>query len=72
MYVIYGGVYNLNDRYMIWKHYSNYYIFDKKEMKIVQEFKGANGFAVSRDFKRVAFYTIMPNELHLFDIVQGE
>ena len=24
-----GGVYNLNDRYMIWKHYSNYYIFDK-------------------------------------------
>jgi hypothetical protein len=67
-----GGVYNLNDRYMIWKHYSNYYIFDKKEMKIVQEFKGANGFAVSRDFKKVAFYTIMPNELHLFDIVQGE
>ena len=53
--------------------YNNYYhIFEKKDMKIVQEFNGAKKFAVSRDFKRVAFYTIMPNELHLFDIVQGE
>jgi len=66
-----GGVYNLNDRYMIWKHYSNYYIFDKKEMKIVQEFKGANGFAVSRDFKKVVFYTLN-NDLYLYDIAQGE
>ena len=64
--------YNLNSRYIIWRFSYEYFIFDIKEMKIVQEFKGANGFAVSRDFKRVAFYTIMPNELHLFDIVQGE
>ena len=66
------GIYNLNDRYIMWRDYSKYHIFDKKDMKIVQEFNGAKKFAVSRDFKRVAFYTIMPNELHLFDIVQGE
>ncbi len=40
-------------------------------MKIVQEFKGANGFAVSRDFKKVAFYTIN-NDLYLYNISQGE
>lgn len=67
-----GGVYNLNNKYMIWKHYSTYYIFDKKDMKIVQEFNGAMEFAVSRDFKKVVFYMNDTNELHLFDIVQEE
>ncbi len=67
-----GGVYNLNNKYMMWKHYSTYYIFDKKDMKIVQEFNGAMEFAVSRDFKKVVFYMNDTNELHLFDIVQEE
>ncbi|MCR1814763.1 hypothetical protein [Aliarcobacter butzleri] len=67
-----GGVYNLNNKYMMWKHYSTYYIFDKKDMKIVQEFNGAMEFAVSRDFKKVVFYMNDTNELHLFDIVQQE
>lgn len=67
-----GGIYNLNNKYMIWKHYSTYYIFDKKDMKIVQEFNGAMEFAVSRDFKKVVFYMNDTNELHLFDIVQEE
>ncbi|WP_418185190.1 hypothetical protein ACNSOS_10120 [Aliarcobacter vitoriensis] len=66
-----GGVYNLNDRYMMWRNYSNYYVFDKKDMKIFQEFKGAANFTVSRDFKKVAFYTIN-NDLYLYDISQGE
>ncbi|MFW2599868.1 hypothetical protein [Aliarcobacter butzleri] len=67
-----GGIYNLNNKYMIWKHYSTYYIFDKKDMKTVQEFNGAMEFAVSRDFKKVVFYMNDTNELHLFDIVQEE
>lgn len=67
-----ADVYNLNDRYMMWKDYSSYYILDKKEMKIVQEFQGPANFTVSRDFKKVAFYIMIDNELHLYDISQGE
>lgn len=65
------GIYNLNNRYMIWAWYSSIYIFDKKEMKIVQEFKGADKFTVSRDFKKVAFYTLN-SDLYLYNIAQGE
>ncbi|WP_265732741.1 hypothetical protein [Aliarcobacter cryaerophilus] len=40
-------------------------------MKIVQEFNGAKKFAVSRDFKKVVFYTLN-NDLYLYNISQGE
>ncbi|WP_419673848.1 hypothetical protein ACN2C0_03405 [Aliarcobacter butzleri] len=56
----------------MWRDYSKYHIFDKKDMKIVQEFNRAKKFTVSRDFKKVVFYMNNTNELHLFDIVQGE
>ena len=65
------GIYNLNNRYMIWAWYSTIYIFDKKEMKIVQEFNGVENFTLSRDFKKVIFYTLN-NDLYLYDISQGE
>ncbi|MDN5062909.1 hypothetical protein [Aliarcobacter butzleri] len=65
------GIYNLNNRYMIWAWYSTIYIFDKKDMKIVQEFNGVENFTLSRDFKKVVFYTLN-NDLYLYDIVQGE
>ena len=65
------GVYNLNNRYMIWAWYSTIYIFDKKEMRIVQEFNGVENFTLSRDFKKVVFYTLN-NDLYLYDIAQGE
>ncbi|MCG3709636.1 hypothetical protein L5F64_03650 [Aliarcobacter butzleri] len=65
------GIYNLNNRYMIWAWYSTIYIFDKKEMKIVQEFNGVENFTLSRDFKKVIFYTLN-NDLYLYDIKQGE
>ena len=65
------GIYNLNNRYMIWAWYSTIYIFDKKDMKIVQEFNEVENFTLSRDFKKVVFYTLN-NDLYLYDIVQGE
>lgn len=65
------GIYNLNNRYMIWAWYSTIYIFDKKDMKIVQEFNGVENFTLSRDFKKVVFYTLN-NDLYLYDILQGE
>lgn len=65
------GIYNLNNRYMIWAWYSSIYIFDKKEMKIVQEFNGVENFTLSRDFKKVVFYTLN-NDLYLYNIAQGE
>lgn len=65
------GIYNLNNRYMIWAWYSTIYIFDKKEMRIVQEFNGVENFTLSRDFKKVVFYTLN-NDLYLYDISQGE
>ena len=65
------GIYNLNNRYMIWAWYSTIYIFDKKDMKIVQEFNEVENFTLSRDFKKVVFYTLN-NDLYLYDISQGE
>lgn len=65
------GIYNLNNRYMIWAWYSSIYIFDKKDMKIVQEFNGVENFTLSRDFKKVIFYTLN-NDLYLYNITQGE
>ncbi|MFX4283074.1 hypothetical protein [Aliarcobacter butzleri] len=65
------GIYNLNNRYIIWAWYSTIYIFDKKDMKIVQEFNGVENFTLSRDFKKVLFYTLN-NDLYLYDILQGE
>ena len=65
------GIYNLNNRYMIWAWYSTIYIFDKKDMKIVQEFNEVENFTLSRDFKKVVFYTLN-NDLYLYDIAQGE
>ncbi|MCT7910805.1 hypothetical protein N5912_03120 [Arcobacter lacus] len=65
------GIYNLNNRYMIWAWYSTIYIFDKKDMKIVQEFNGVENFTLSRDFKKVVFYTLN-NDLYLYNIAQGE
>lgn len=65
------GIYNLNNRYMIWAWYSTIYIFDKKEMKIVQEFNEVENFTLSRGFKKVVFYTLN-NDLYLYNIVQGE
>lgn len=65
------GIYNLNNRYMIWAWYSTIYIFDKKEMRIVQEFNGVENFTLSRDFKKVVFYTLN-NDLYLYNISQGE
>ena len=66
------GIYNLNNKYIMWQWYSVIYIFDKKEMKIVQEFEGVDKFTVSRDFKKVAFYTFKNNDLYIYNITQGE
>ncbi|KLD96332.1 hypothetical protein [Aliarcobacter butzleri] len=65
------GIYNLNNRYMIWAWYSTIYIFDRKDMKIVQEFNEVENFTLSRDFKKVVFYTLN-NDLYLYNIVQEE
>lgn len=65
------GIYNLNNRYMIWAWYSTIYIFDKKDMKIVQEFNKVENFTLSRDFEKVVFYTLN-NDLYLYNISQGE
>lgn len=60
--------YNLNDRYMIWRYFSSVYVFDKKEMNIVQQFKlyGLE-YAVSKKFKKVAFPT--KDGIHIYNIV---
>ena len=50
---------------------SSHISFDKKEMRIVQEFNGVENFTLSRDFKKVVFYTLN-NDLYLYDIAQGE
>ena len=69
-----GGIrttYNLNSRYIIWQFYSNFYIFDIKEMKIVQELKVSSmPYTVSKDFKKVAF--IKNYKVYIYNIVEGE
>ena len=63
--------YNLNSRYIIWQFYSNFYIFDIKEMKIVQELKVSSmPYTVSKDFKKVAF--IKNYKVYIYNIVEGE
>ena len=63
--------YNLNSRYIIWRFYSNFYIFDIKEMKIVQELKVSSmPYTVSKDFKKVAF--IKDDKIYIYSIVEGE
>lgn len=63
--------YNLNSRYIIWQFYSNFYIFDIKEMKIVQELKVSSmPYTVSKDFKKVAF--IKGDKIYIYNIVEGE
>ncbi|WNL17794.1 hypothetical protein [Aliarcobacter cryaerophilus] len=64
--------YNLNSRYIIWRFYSNFYIFDIKEMKIVQEFEEISSmpYTVSKDSKKVAF--IKGYKIYIYNIVEGE
>ena len=63
--------YNLNSRYIIWQFYSNFYIFDIKEMKIVQELKVSSmPYTVSKDSKKVAF--IKNYKVYIYNIVEGE
>lgn len=60
-------IYNLNNRYLIWAWFSTIHIFDIKEMKIVQQFK-AYDYAVSKDFKKVAFNTL--DKIYIYNIME--
>jgi hypothetical protein len=56
---------------IFWQFYSNFYIFDIKEMKIVQELKVSSmPYTVSKDFKKVAF--IKNYKVYIYNIVEGE
>lgn len=67
----YPDTYNLNSRYIIWRFFSNLYIFDIKEMKIVQQLQvSAMPYTVSKDSKKVAF--IKGDKIYIYNIVEGE
>ena len=63
--------YNLNSRYIIWRFSYEYFIFDIREMKIVQQLKvSAMPYTVSKDSKKVAF--IKDDKIYIYNIVEGE
>ena len=63
--------YNLNSRYIIWQFSYEYFIFDIREMKIVQQLKvSAMPYTVSKDSKKVAF--IKDDKIYIYNIVEGE
>ncbi|MFW3382424.1 hypothetical protein ACOTV5_03795 [Aliarcobacter butzleri] len=61
--------YNLNNRYLIWQWFSIFYIFDIKDMKIVQQFKGNSlQYTVSKDYKKVAFNAL--DKIYIYNIME--